>query len=500
MGRAPLHAAGTVRGRRDPGHHRGRPRAANDGRSPWRRRASLARVQRLRYRLPAGSVRASSAIRPRLRAVDGRAPGHSPTPRRRPRSGRVACGSAPARRRRGVLVVALRRPALPPSPATSPRFPPSTRVAASTYFGPLPAPSADDTALDARSRWRVRVLFVARVPACTPSGCPMPSARGRSRHLRSRRDDRRPRRPPRLAAASTRLAAPRRVLFCPLRRAPLSPSSPTPPRHEPPETRLQRSRLRRALLHRPRDIVRLDDYGPERPRVNPSTLRGSAVFPLFALRTLLIRHFATGRRELLAVARRKFAARTIRAQSPPRTAEYVGLPRRLDFARRDASPRLPTSHHLFLAETSRGRSGAVRRQRVIPVRLPFAEAVRMAREGKIHDGSPASRSLLADAASRAVERVTPRPASGFLLPFRLRRRRLHFLRFRSADPRCSTSSAPSSYVAPCWRSSCCSIRQVRRPRASLGRPDDPIPARARRRLPREGSVGSAGSSSLLLAD
>ena len=160
------------------------------------------------------------------------------------------------------------------------------------------------------------------------------------------------------------------------------------------------------LLHVRRDRVRLGADGPESVREWIHHPGAAAVVPLFANGdTLLIRQFRyPARREFLEVPAGKF-------DSPDESA--------LDLARRELKEevgltaarwtRLGETHpaigysdeaiHLFLAEdVTEGDAAPDGDERVVPVRLPLAEAVERARAGEILDGKTCVALLLADAA------------------------------------------------------------------------------------------------------
>jgi ADP-ribose pyrophosphatase len=161
-----------------------------------------------------------------------------------------------------------------------------------------------------------------------------------------------------------------------------------------------------ALLHVRRDVVRLGDDGPESVREWIRHPGASAVVPLFAGGdTLLIRQFRyPARREFLEVPAGKFDGPHESALDVARRElfEEVGLTATRWTPLGETHPGIGYSDeviHLFLAEdVTEGEAAPDADERVIPVRLPFAEAVAMAREGQIHDGKSCVALLLADAA------------------------------------------------------------------------------------------------------
>jgi len=168
-----------------------------------------------------------------------------------------------------------------------------------------------------------------------------------------------------------------------------------------------------ALLHVRRDVVRLGDDGPESVREWIRHPGASAVVPLYPDGdTLLIRQFRyPARREFLEVPAGKFDGPHESALDVARRElfEEVGLTAARWTPLGETHPGIGYSDeviHLFLAEdVSEGDARPDADERVIPVRLPFADAVARARAGEILDGKSCVALLLADA---AIARRDPR--------------------------------------------------------------------------------------------
>ncbi|MEM1057303.1 MAG: NUDIX hydrolase [Bacteroidota bacterium] len=158
------------------------------------------------------------------------------------------------------------------------------------------------------------------------------------------------------------------------------------------------------LLHVRRDEVRLPD-GETSGREWIDHPGAAAVVPLFEDgSTILLRQFRyPPRREFLEVPAGKFdrpgeapealAARELEEEAGVRAESFVYLGK--------TYPGIGYSNeviHLFLAEgLSEGEAGSDDDEFVIPVRMPFEEAVRMARAGEILDGKSCVAILLAQA-------------------------------------------------------------------------------------------------------
>lgn len=161
-----------------------------------------------------------------------------------------------------------------------------------------------------------------------------------------------------------------------------------------------------ALLHVRRDTVRLAGDDAERVREWIRHPGASAVVPLFANGdTLLVRQFRyPARREFLEVPAGKLDGAHEPALDAARRelAEEVGLTAERWTPIGATHPAIGYSNeviHLFLAEdVTEGDAEPDAGERVIPVRLPFTEAVERARAGEILDGKTVVALLLADAA------------------------------------------------------------------------------------------------------
>ena len=158
------------------------------------------------------------------------------------------------------------------------------------------------------------------------------------------------------------------------------------------------------LLHVRRDEVRLPDGGTS-GREWIDHPGAAAVVPLFADgSTMLIRQFRYGpRREFLEVP----AGKLDRPDEPPEALaareleEEVGLLAETLTSLGTTYPCIGYSNeviHLFLAEgLSEGEEGSDDDEFLEPVRMPLAEAVRMARAGEILDSKSCVALLLAQA-------------------------------------------------------------------------------------------------------
>lgn len=158
------------------------------------------------------------------------------------------------------------------------------------------------------------------------------------------------------------------------------------------------------LLHVRRDRVRLPS-GAESVREWIAHPGASAIVPLLPEgETMLLRQFRyPARREFLEVPAGKFDSPQESAEAVARRElrEETGLVADRWTLLGDTHPGIGYSDeviHLFLAEDVTETDAALDDdERVVPVRMPFAQAVAMARRGEILDGKSALALLLADA-------------------------------------------------------------------------------------------------------
>ena len=157
------------------------------------------------------------------------------------------------------------------------------------------------------------------------------------------------------------------------------------------------------LLHVRRDRVRTPGGG-ESVREWIAHPGAAAVVPLFADgTTVLIRQYRYApRREFLEVPAGKLdAGESPEAAAAREMAEEVGLRARSWTPLGATYPAIGYSDeaiHLFLAEDIDETDGtADDDEHVVPVRMPFADAVALARRGEIADAKTALALLLADA-------------------------------------------------------------------------------------------------------
>ncbi len=165
-----------------------------------------------------------------------------------------------------------------------------------------------------------------------------------------------------------------------------------------------------ALLHVHRDVVRTPS-GADSVREWVAHPGASAVVPLFADgTTVLIRQYRyPARREFLEVPAGKLDPGETPAVAAARElAEEVGL-KAATWTRLGVTyPTIGYSDEaitLFLAEDIEAAEGTTDEdEHVVPVRMPFAEAVARARRGEIEDAKTAIALLLANAVVAARDR------------------------------------------------------------------------------------------------